>query len=63
MIHEVDSGFVISARQVWRTGTYDSRKATTWAFRFTDEVLRQLQDAANKRNGGTGGVITADDLK
>lgn len=63
MIHKVGDHFCIASRQMWRPGVYDSERTARWAFRFKDEVLSRLQDEANDRNGGTGGVITREDLE
>ena len=62
-IHRVKNVFVISSHQVWMPGAYDTERTARYAFRFKDRELQQLQDEANKRNGGFDGVITMDDLK
>ncbi len=43
MIQEVGGGFVISSHRVWRPGSYATRQAAQYAFRFTDEQLSELQ--------------------
>lgn len=64
MTHRNDDGtYSISSRQVWLPGVYEDERTAKYAFRFGDEALQRLQDAANKRAGGTGGVITYADLK
>lgn len=63
MIHSVEDGFVISSGGSWRTGVYEDERTAKYAFRFTDAELYRLQQAANARNGGRGGIITYDDLK
>lgn len=62
-IIDVNGKFVISSHQVWMPGCYDTVQTTWWAFKFPDEILRELQDEANKRNGGYNGVITKSDLR
>ena len=52
-IHKVDNHYVISSRQVWMPGAYESERAARYAFRFTDAELQALQDSVNP-----GGVIT-----
>ena len=62
-IHKTSDGvFAISSHQVWRPGAYEDERAARFAFRFGDETLQKLQDAANARAGATGGVITWGDL-
>lgn len=58
MIYALDRGdgvleYVISSRQVWRPGCYDSARAARYAFRFRDADLQALQDSVNP-----GGIIT-----
>jgi hypothetical protein len=63
-IHKLEYGrCVISSHQVWMPGCYVDEKAAKYAFRFSDETLRRLQNEANERNGGFDGVITTEDLK
>lgn len=62
-IYEVEGQFVISSNQVWVPGCYATKRAANYAFRFKNEDLSRLQDAANKRVGGKGGVITFEDLQ
>lgn len=45
--------FVISSNEVWLPGSYESRKAANYAFRFSCGVLQKLQDSVNP-----GGTIT-----
>ena len=40
MIHKVEDHYVISSRQVWLPGAYDTERAAKYAFRFPDEILR-----------------------
>lgn len=48
MIHPLsDKTFVISSGHVWLPGCYESERAAKYAFRFTDEQLRKLQDSVN----------------
>lgn len=63
MIYKTDGGYVISSRQVWVPGVYESYSAAHYAFQFSDEVLQRIQDEANKAAGGQGGVITMNALK
>lgn len=57
MIHKIQDGtsicFVISSRQVWLPGSYESERAAKYAFRFKDEELSQLEENAIKNNNGT----------
>lgn len=57
MIHKVSDGYVISEREVWRPGVYDTKDAATYASRFADEELQSLQDSKH------GGVISLADLE
>ena len=52
-IYEVDGGYVISSHQVWLPGHYEDKKTANYAFRFSDEELKKLQDSVNP-----GGTIT-----
>lgn len=47
MIQEVNGGYVISSRQIWRPGSYESAKAARAAQRLDDGTLQKLQDEAN----------------
>ncbi len=59
MIEKLENGhYVISSHHVWVPGSYDSERAAKYAFRFTDEVLRGLQESVNP-----GGVITFEMLQ
>lgn len=60
MIHQVGDVFVISSRELWLPGAYESERAARYAFRFPDAVLQKLQDEANKR---LERVITFKDLQ
>lgn len=63
-VKRTESGeFVVSSRGVWLPGCYESERAAKYALRFDELTLHGLQKAANKRNGGTGGVITFEDLQ
>ena len=46
VIYETEGAFVISSYQTWRPGAYASERAARYAFKFDDEVLQRLQDAA-----------------
>jgi hypothetical protein len=61
-IHKTDHGVVISSGGSWLPGVFEDERTARWAFRFPDETLQKLQDAANVRAGGVGGVVTHDDL-
>ena len=63
MIHPINGHYVISAYEVWIPGAYESERAARYAFRFTNEELTAAQAAANERAGGTGGVITFEQLR
>lgn len=58
-----DGAKVISSHGVWVPGVYADDRAARYAFRFSDDVLDELQQEANVRAGGTSGTITFDDLK
>lgn len=47
---------------MWLPGVYENARAAYRAFKFPDEMLQKMQDNANKRAGGTGGIITNKDL-
>lgn len=51
--------YVMSARGVWRPGSYDSERTARLASRLTDTELRNLQNEANE---GVG-VLTHDVIK
>lgn len=64
VIIKTDNGtYVISSYGVWLPGSFDSRETANYAFQFQDSTLSRLQAEANKRAGGSGGVITMEDLK
>jgi hypothetical protein len=63
VIFKVDGGYVISSNNVWLPGSYESERAAKYAFKFSSRVLQRLQDKANERAGGEGGVITFADLQ
>lgn len=52
--------YTISSGHAWLPGVYESRRAALYAFRFANETLQRLQDAAN---AGGGRVITFADLQ
>lgn len=58
-IYQVQHGFVISSGGVWLPGCYDNAKTARYAYQFSDETLRALQDRANRENR----VITLADLR
>lgn len=62
IIYELMGGFVIAENGVWLPGSYATHEAAARAFDLPDDQLQALQDAANERAGGVGGVITAEDL-
>lgn len=55
--------FAISAYQAWCPGVYETESAANYAFRFDDDDLSALQDRKDREAGGTGGVITTEDLR
>lgn len=62
-LHQQPDGcFVISSSGVWLPGAYEDSRAARFAFRLPDESLQRLQDEANIRAGGVGGVITWSDV-
>lgn len=69
MIHDClgkdgSTSYLISSRQVWLPGVYDSHRAARYAFRFPDEVLQALQDEVNeKEEDYTKRVITFEMLQ
>lgn len=61
MIYKVADGYVISSRDVWLPGVYDSEATARWAFQFSDETLQRLTERichVDKENR----TITRDDL-
>ena len=61
MLHRNEDGtFCISSHDVWLPGAYADEKTAMAAFKFPDEVLQRLQDAAIERGGNRS--ITAEDL-
>jgi hypothetical protein len=64
MIHKLESspGYVISSRQVWLPGIYDSERAARYAFRFDDLTLAGLNDRICHIRGENR-PITMDDLR
>jgi len=61
-IHRVKDGYVISSRQVWLPGIYDSERTARAAFRKSDEALSALNDRICNINGENR-AITAEDLR
>lgn len=57
-----DGTCVISSSRVWLPGVYENERAARFAFRLPNEELTKLQEQANARAGGAGGVITWDDI-
>ena len=50
--------YAISAKQVWRPGSFESQKAAWHGQRLSDAQIQVLQDRANEAANGKGGVIT-----
>ena len=64
MIYKTDSGhFVISSGGTWLPGSFESKRAANYGFRFSCDSLKKLQDIANDRLNGSGGTITFKDLQ
>lgn len=63
MIYKSNGSFVISTGKRSLPGSYESERAARYAFKFSYEILDKLQDKANQRNGGKGGVISLEDLQ
>ena len=61
-IKNVNGEFVASSRGVWIPGVFEDERTARFAFRLADDVLIRLQQAANARAGGCGGVLTWVDL-
>lgn len=62
MIYKTDDGaFVISSHQVWLPGCFESERAAKYAFRFSNEELQELQNAACEKHPKR--VITFNDLQ
>ncbi len=62
-IHKNDDGTcVVSSKGTWLPGIFEDERTARLAFRLSDEVLLQLQEEANARAGGTGGLLTWGDL-
>lgn len=57
-----DGTFVVAVDEVWIPGFFESFDAASQATRVSDERLEVLQEHANRRAGGTGGIITLQDL-
>jgi hypothetical protein len=53
--------YVIASGGLWLPGAYESERAARYAFRFPNETLVKLRDAAIARGGDR--VITMDDLR
>ena len=47
---------------MWLPGVYENSRAAYRAFKLPDDILQKLQNEANKRAGGQGGIITNIDL-
>jgi hypothetical protein len=62
-IHHIHDSYVIASHGVWLPGCYATRQAARYAFRFAYDRLQALQRQANARVGGTGGMITFEDLQ
>ena len=63
MIRELESGsYVISSRQAWLPGVYDSERTARFAFRFPDATLRGLALRICSAQGEDR-PITMDDLR
>lgn len=62
MIHKVDDGYVISLNEQWLPGLYDSEKAAESAIDLPCDQLAELMGMANERAGGSGGLITSEDI-
>lgn len=66
-IHELEEKegrskcYVIASGGLWLPGSYESERAARYAFKFTNETLVKLRDAAIARGGDR--LITMDDLK
>ena len=64
MIYETDSGhFVISSGGTWLPGSFESKRAANYGFRFSCDCLQELQDTANDQSNGSGGTITFKELQ
>lgn len=63
MIRKLDNGVrVISSRGMWLPGSYDSDQSARYAFRFSDQVLQELQERICHKDGENR-AITMDDLR
>ena len=62
VIHQLIGHYVVSAYGVWLPGAYESERAARFAFRFSSEELQALQESANLRTQGRGGIIAWSDL-
>lgn len=61
-IYPVDDGFVCANGGGYLPGCYETFEAAEFALGIDCNALQALQDAANKRVGGCGGIITMSDL-
>lgn len=49
-IHKTELGcYAIAAYGTWRPGVYESERTARYAFRFSDDQLRQLQNEVNAK--------------
>lgn len=55
----VDGCWVISSRDQWLPGSYDTQRTARWAYRFDTATLRRLQERVNWTEQRP---ITRDDL-
>ena len=61
-IYSVKDGFVVSEDEVWLPGCFETEALAALAVQYPSADLQRLQDAANERAGGQGGIITVKDL-
>ena len=63
-IYKLDGGgYVISSHRVWRPGVYESERAARYAFRFSDDELKSLQNEANENSDISERRITLERLQ
>ncbi|MGH1590540.1 hypothetical protein ACRBEV_22065 [Methylobacterium phyllosphaerae] len=61
-VQQVDNGFVVDDQDGRLPGVYATEHAARKAAQMPSETLQALQNRKNEQAGGTGGVITDNDL-
>lgn len=62
-IHKIKDGcYAISIKGCWLEGCFEDERAARFGFRCTNSEIYHLQECANVRAGGSGGIITWGDI-